>query len=458
MRRMRSHTSRNASVAIRLVFGLFLLVGEVAAAEKRPNVVLILADDQAWTDYGFMGHDTIQTPHLDRLAARSLVFERGYVTSPLCRPSLASMITGRQPFVHGITGNDVDGKNRRAELDLLPRSLFHQHPSFIRLLTDNGYRAHQSGKWWEGSFADGGFTEGMTHGDPERGGRHGDEGLVIGRDTMQPIVDFMTRASRDQTPFLVWYAPFLPHTPHNPPPRFLERYQRAGVAADVARYQAMCAWFDETCGQLLDAVEALGQTNNTVVIFICDNGWAAPSTNRDDPHQQAWKDFALKSKGSPFENGIRTPIMVSWPGRVEPARSKDLAQSIDLFPTIAAAAGLAAPPDLEGINLLDVAATHRRQAVYGVCHAIHNMTPGDPDATLQYRWCVEGDWKLILREHGEDTTRYREVHRWDTKPLRLYNITADPHESQDVSGAFPDVASRLRQQIEAWHPLGQPAG
>ena len=94
-----------------------------------------------------MGHPEIQTPHLDKLAERSLVFERGYVASPLCRPSLASILTGLYPFQHGVTGNDVDGRNQRAELDAPLREQFHQHPSFIRALTANGYLAHQSGKW-----------------------------------------------------------------------------------------------------------------------------------------------------------------------------------------------------------------------------------------------------------------------------------------------------------------------
>ena len=111
--------------------------------------MLIISDDQAWTDYGFMGHSDIETPHLDRLAGRSLVFERGYVSAPLCRPSLATMATGLFPFQHGLTGNDVDGRNQRAELDRPFRAAFHQLPSFIKLLTANGYLAHQSGKWWE---------------------------------------------------------------------------------------------------------------------------------------------------------------------------------------------------------------------------------------------------------------------------------------------------------------------
>ena len=430
---------------------LAAVLGGSGAAAEPPNIVVIISDDQAWTDYGFMGHPTIHTPHLDRLAARSLVFERGYVASPLCRPSLASMLTGRQPFAHGITGNDVDGKNQRAAHELEVRAIFDRQPTFVKLLTEHGYAAHQSGKWWEGSFADGGFTAGMTHGDPARGGRHGDAGLTIGRDSMQPVTDFIAQAKQDGSPFLLWYAPFLPHTPHTPPQRLLKQYAVPGVATDVARYQAMCTWFDETCGQLLDALDEHHLTEETLVVYICDNGWAAPSTNRDDPQQATWRDFALRSKGSPFENGIRTPILVSWPGQVSPARSEDFAHAIDLFPTIAAAAGLEPPEDLPGVNLLDPVARQARQAVYGVTHAIHNMTLGDPDATLQYLWCVEGDWKIILRFQGDDTTRYRAVHAWDTTPLRLYNLADDPHEQRELSATHPQIAERMRRQVEDWY-------
>ncbi|MCH2368852.1 MAG: sulfatase-like hydrolase/transferase, partial [Planctomycetes bacterium] len=96
-----------------LACGSFVTRASAADAAK-PNIVLILSDDQAWTDYGYMGHSAIQTPHLDKLARRSLLFGRGYVASPLCRPSLASIATGLQPFQHGVTGNDVDGRNSRA--------------------------------------------------------------------------------------------------------------------------------------------------------------------------------------------------------------------------------------------------------------------------------------------------------------------------------------------------------
>jgi arylsulfatase A-like enzyme len=436
-----------------LITTLILAVQPMLIAAAPPNIVFILSDDQAWTDYGFMGHAEIKTPHLDKLADRSLVMPNGYVAAPLCRPSLASMVTGLYPFQHGVAGNDVDGHKNRAELDIPMRAAFHKLPSFIKLLTSNGYLAHQSGKWWEGSWQDGGFTHGMTHGDPKRGGRHGDEGLKIGREGLKPVTDFIDLATQEKKPFLLWYAPFLPHTPHNPPKRLLKKYTKPGRAADVARYFAMCEWFDETCGELLDYLDQKKVRENTMVIYICDNGWAAPSTNKEDPNQKLWGGYAQRSKSSPYENGTRTPVMISWPGHTKSARVMDLAHAIDLFPTIAAAAGIDPPADLPGINLLDTQARQARKRVFGVCNSTHNITVGNPDDTLQYLWCIEGDWKLLVRHHGKDTTKYKNLHVWDTLPVRLYNLKKDPQEKNELSASHPEIVDRLSKTIKQWHPV-----
>ena len=365
---------------------------------NKPNIVFILSDDQAWADYGFMGHEDIKTPNLDKLAEQSLLFKRGYAAAPICRPSLASLLTGVSPTVHGITGNDPDdNKKDRPKTDPIFRDAFHKLPSFVKHLTSNGYLAHQSGKYWEGAPAESGFTHSMTHGDPERRGRHGDLGLTIGREGFKPITDFLDHAQAEKKPFLLWYAPLMPHTPHNPPNRLLKKYSKPGRAMDVAKYYAMCEWFDETCGKLLNIIEQKKLTENTVVIYICDNGWAAASTRKNDPAQKTWKTYALRSKGSPFENGIRTPVMVKWPQKLTPLDSPDLAHAIDIFPTISAAAGLEAPDHLTGINLMDADARAKRKAVFGVMHSVQNMTLGKPDESLQYLWCIEGDWKLLVR-------------------------------------------------------------
>lgn len=427
--------------------------------ESKTNIVLIISDDQAWADYGFMGHPDIKTPHLDRLAANSLRFDRGYVATSLCRPSLASMVTGRFPAENGIMANDVTGgmfvinekgetvllRGKREPLDKPVRDRFHQLPSFVRSLTESGYLTHQSGKWWEGSYRDGGFTHGMTEGE-----RHGDKGLTIGREGMQPIEQFIDHALEREKPFFLWYAPFLPHTPHDPPDRLLRKYQKDGRALDVAKYYAMIEWFDETCGDLMGMLRTKGIFEDMVVIYICDNGWTPASTTGDWPREQAFNGFGMRSKVSPYENGIRTPILVSWPGTVEPERVSSFAHSIDLFPTIAAISGFEVPEDLSGINLLDLEAVRERQTIFGSMHASHNMTVGDPNDTLQYLWCIEDEWKLIVRYQGEDTTEYKILHSWDTAPYRLFNLTDDPGEKNDLAVARPDIVERLRKKIEDW--------
>ena len=458
----RMQITKNTYQSFVLTIALSLVsVFECGAADstsphpKKPNIILILSDDQAWTDYGFMGHPVIKTPNLDKLADRSRVFKRGYVASPLCRPSLASIATGLQPFQHGVTGNDVDGNRKRAELDIPLRQAFHNHPSFIKLLHTNGYQCFQSGKWWEGSWKDGGFTGGMTHGDPKRRGRHGDEGLRIGRDTMKPVTDFIDQSIAKAEPFFIWYAPFLPHTPHNPPKRLLDKYTGKGLALDVAKYYANCEWLDETCGQLFNHLDKKNIAEETVIIYICDNGWVASSVNKEDPNQKLWGGYAQRSKASPYENGIRTPILVSWPSHIKPGDMKDLAHSIDIFPTVAGVIGVKPPKNLTGVDLLNDESLKNRKAVFGVCHSSHNMNLGKPNETLQYQWCIEGDWKILVRYSGIDTTKYKNLHVWDKAPVRLYNITKDPQEVNDVSSSFPDVVSQLRKKIELWHSVAK---
>src|SRR5262245_51692104 len=312
-----------------LAFALALTLPTQAAP---PNVLLIVGDDQGWTDYGFMGHEHIKTPHLDKLASEGLVFKRGYVPSSLCRASLATMITGHYPHQHKITSNDPPlpkGKNNaqamkdegylklRAEMV----SIFEKSPTLPKMLEKEGFISLQVGKWWEGNACRcGGFTEGMTHGDPAKGGRHGDEGLKIGREGLQPVFDFLDKAKKDNKPFFVWYAPMMPHAPHTPPERLFNKYKDKTKSEFVAKYWAMCEWFDETVGDLLTKLEKNGQAENTLVIYLHDNGWIQDENSGN---------YAPKSKRSQYDGGLRTPIIVKWPGHVKPGESDKLAHSID---------------------------------------------------------------------------------------------------------------------------------
>ncbi|GAB4153407.1 MAG: sulfatase [Planctomycetaceae bacterium] len=386
-----------------------------------------------WTDFGFMGHKVIKTPHLDKLARESATFPRGYVPTSLCRPSLMTMITGLYPHQHKITGNDPKrGTDRRKLLKHIRRL-----PTLPKLLAKQGYVSHQSGKWWEGNYAEGGFTAGMTHGDPSRGGRHGDLGLQIGRKGMKPIFDFIDGAG--QKPFFIWYAPFLPHTPHTPPERLLKKYRAPNRPLRLAKYYAMCEWFDESCGALLGYLDKKNLSKNTLVVFVTDNGWIQRTENTKVPKK--WRfGFAPKSKRSPYDGGIRTPIMFRWPGKIKPRVSQQLVSSIDIAPTVLAACGLKPTRQMPGMNLMESLSSDsefKRDELFGEIfeHDIADMD--DPVKSLLFRWHIDGNWKIIIPHNKQ-------------RPVELYNLANDPHETKNLAKQKPDITARLKRQLNEW--------
>jgi arylsulfatase A-like enzyme len=435
-----------------LAFGSSLLVTGVRGAERPPNVVFILSDDQAWSDYGFMGHPVIQTPHLDRLAARSAVFPRGYVPTALCRPSLATLITGLYAHQHGITGNDPShalappASPAYAELRAQLIARIDRQPTLPKWLGQRGYLSHQSGKWWEGNFSRGGFTHGMTRGFPARDGRHGDDGLAIGRQGLQPIFDFIDLAVEQDRPFYLWYAPFMPHTPHNPPPRLLDKYHDLVESPFVAKYYAMCEWFDETCGELLQRIEDQGLRENTLVVYIGDNGWIQSPDSAN---------YAPKSKQSANEGGIRQPLLLSWPGVIEPRRYDDLVSGIDVVPTILGAAGVPVPETLPGRNLLPLVRDGKpldRDIIFGETFAHDIADLNDPEASLIYRWAIRGRWKLLLTYDGQ-LGRYASSHPRTERRPQLFDLLADPHEEVNLAASHPAVVAELAAEIDRWWPV-----
>jgi uncharacterized sulfatase len=331
----------------RLLTALALMLS-AASGEERPNIVLIISDDHAHTDYGFMGNDAVRTPHLDRMAGQGLLYSRGYVM-PVCSPSLATLLTGLPPHQHGITGNDLAGPKKRDRQALATRLL--ANPLILpQALSKAGYQTFQSGKLWNTTFRQVGFTHGMT----DTAGRHGDAGLEIGRKGIQPILDFIDTATAAKQPFFVWYAPLLPHDPHNPPADLLEKYRGKGPTPAAEKYHAMVEWFDRTCGQLDAHLEKRGLAGNTLVLYLADNGWDGARGYQGN-----------RAKLTPYETGIRTPIFLRWPGRIAPRRDDvALASILDVVPTLLKHAGIAIPSELQGIDLADTAATRKRQAVF----------------------------------------------------------------------------------------------
>ena len=446
-------------VLLLLLSALSLLSRGLAAAPPEPvrNVVLVVSDDQHWRDYGFMGHPVLRTPHLDRLARESLLFRRGYVPSSLCCPSLATLITGRFPHEHRIVGNDPPGTDRlprgsaewRANFQA-GREAMNRHlaewPTLPTLLAPAGFRSLQTGKWWQGDFTRGGFTDGMT-----RGERHGDDGLRIGRETMEPIRTFVgDRAARGE-PFLVWYAPMLPHDPHDPPEALVARYSKAVPSVHVARYLGNVERFDASVGELLRILDETGLAESTLVVFVTDNGWI------QDP---AGPRYAAKSKRSPYDGGLRTPIMLRLPGRIEPGVCDTPVSSVDIVPTVLAACGVEAPMGLPGVDLLDAAAVAARPAVFGECHTHTLVDLDDPARGLLWRWAVAGRFKLVVPERlAADDPRLAveggaldgDSRAWLASGTpRLFDLEADPDENESVAADHPDVVARLARAIDAW--------
>jgi uncharacterized sulfatase len=430
---------QSGRLAIMLAAFSSLEAGDLQAAEQTPtppNIVLIISDDHGWTDYGLMNHPQVQTPHLDRLASQSLVFRRGYVPSSLCCPSLASIITGLYPHQNKITCNDPPaappgtkpGQYQRSAAFLEGREVMNRHldavPTLPRLLAEQGYASLQTGKWWQGDYRRGGFTHGMTTGQ-----RHGDAGLDIGRKTMQPIFDFVREAKDRQQPFFVWYAPMMPHDPHTPPERLLAKYRPLTPSLHVARYWAMVEWFDETCGQLLDNLDQQHVADNTIVVYVTDNGW---TQNPEKPGPQ-------RSKLTPYDAGLRTPIMVRWPGKVAPRSSAEFAMSIDLVPTLLAALGRKPTPEMQGVNLLDDTALQARKTVFGECFTHNAVDLNDPAQNLRYRWIMEGRWKLIVP-----------AGQAETKKLELYDVVADPHERNELAAQNGEIVAALSRKLDDW--------
>lgn len=404
------------------LLALLFWCGLSHAAEK-PNVLMIVGDDWGWTDYGFMGHPDIKTPHLDQLAKEGALFPNGYTPTSLCRASLATLLTGQYAHEHKICCNDPPaGVARDAEYPLIKGSA-----AIPRALGTAGYSSLQTGKFWEGHFSNGGFTHGMT-----KKGRHGDEGLDIGRKTLQPIYEFVDAV---KSPWFIWYAPMLPHQPHNPPERIAKKYQRPGRDERMAKYMAMCEWTDETVGELLAGLEKRGLRKNLMIVFVVDNGWVQATGA-----PKAGDQFGTRSKNTPYDAGVRTPFIVHWPGHTKAARYPDLVSTIDIAPTIWEACGVESPKKTSGISLLSAAAGKgplKRDAVFGELYIHTSVKIEDPVANLTHRWVREGKWKLIVPVK-EGTPE-------------LFDLEKDPGEKTNLASAQADVVVRLQKRLaEDW--------
>ncbi|MCB1065492.1 MAG: sulfatase-like hydrolase/transferase [Verrucomicrobiae bacterium] len=467
-----------------LVFALVWCGNAAAEPGPPPNIVYLISDDQTYRDFGFMGNEKVHTPNLDALAAQSACFVNGYVPTSVCRPSLVTLLTGLYPHQHGVTFNHGppgnSGYNKMTSREEYERvrnrefALIHKTKTLPGILArERGYRSLQTGKFWEGHWRNGGFTEGMTifeappksqtYGGVRKlasGERvahgNGDWGLQIGRETMAPITEFIDDCVAEKTPWLVWYAPYLPHQPHDSPERFFELARsRPGVAEHELPYFAAIAQFDETVGELVRYVEGKGLAENTVFVLVVDNGWS-PSRK---PEKSRPVEFSHthESKRAPFDDGLRTPILIRWDGVVKSATHEELVSSIDLVPTFLSAAGAAAEK-LPGIDLLPIAKGETRgnpdRTLFGEIYPGDATSLDNPAVDIAYRWARRGDYKLIVPHlHGKATEPWQGY--LPNGDSTLYDVVSDPVESKNIIAEHPDIAADLRKRLDAWwSPVG----
>jgi len=432
-----------------VAFGCLTLSGCSAppdrAVDDHPNIVLLIGDDQGYSDFGFMGSEWVKTPNLDRLAEQGVVFELAHTTSNHCRPSLHTLLTGLLPFQWRHHLNQLKQSDDGFDEDTAVERI----RTLPRLLAERGYTSFQAGKYWEGDHRTGGFSDGMTKAfDPER--PQGGEGIKLGRETMAPVYRFIDENAN--RPFFLWFAPLLPHLPFDAPGKYRNLYDGLGLSDSARAYFANCSWFDDVVGQLMQFLTERDLIRNTVVIYVSDNGWEqGPFAERTGPLEALMG--GAKGKLSLHDRAFRTPILFSWPGGIEPRRiSEQLVSTADLVPTILDYAGAPIPAHLAGTSLrpiIEGKAVPERAFVIGSVDALRRVKPMHLSSFDEFRTRREEMRPAARAFH----LRSRDWHYlWYESDEReeLFDLARDPDEEFDVSADHPDRVARFRAEIESW--------
>ena len=428
-----------------LLFALALLGCRFSAPEtaSSPNIVLIMTDDQGWAQLGVHGDDVLQTPHLDQFAAESIEFTRFYV-SPVCAPTRANLLTGRYNYRTGV----VDTRLGRALM--APDEV-----TLAELLAGAGYRTSIFGKWHLGGNhpmrpIDQGFEESVVsrgarsrpHTSPETESyfdpvfsHNGELERYEGYSTdiyFNEAMRFI--ASADGCPFFVYLSTNAPHSPYLVPDNYREPYAAQGLDDKDARIYGMITNIDDNVGRLLANLDELGLAEETIVIFMTDNG---PTTRR---YNAGLRD----DKGSTYEGGVRVPFFVRWPARLGPKQVDTIAAHIDVLPTLLDAAGIEPPGDLalDSRSLMpllagDKAADWPDRTLYVQSHR------GDAPQLYRNFAAIEQRWKLV------QPLSFSQPPPFDAK-LQLYDLESDPGEVSDLASEHPEVVSRLQHDYEKW--------
>lgn len=305
----------------------FALTARSLEAQSHPNILLFIGDDIDFSYYGFQGHGFAHTPNLDQLANEGVVFENGYATASVCGASLRSLLAGIRSYTWERMRDEIVAVHPGT-----PASRVSQHVPFTlpRLLRQAGYTSFAGGKMSEGNFIDAGFDAGTMVVPPFF---IIDGAAEFGRDSMQELYDFIDAQSG---PWFAWVAPMLPHGPFDPPEDLRALYSELGLIDQAVDFFGNLSRMDQRVGEIRAFLDDRGLTDNTVVIYVADNGWEQPL------YPPGIESFIGGDRGklSVHDRGFHSPIIVRWPAEVLPGRRTDrLVTFEDVFETILDYAG-----------------------------------------------------------------------------------------------------------------------
>lgn len=417
-------------------------VSDAADRSRPPNFVVILMDDMGWRDVGFMGNTFVETPHIDRLAKRGLVFTQAYASAPNCAPTRACLMSGQYTPRHGIytvvdprqppgsVWHKLTAANSKSELDT-------NVVTIAESLHTGGYATAFFGMWNLGRGRTGPVTPGGQGFQkvvfPENLGFSKDAYFDGGHenylsDRLTDEVLKFVEQNRER-PFFVYLPDHAVHAPFEPKPDLLKKYEqkakRGNDRRDDPAYAATIAAVDQNVGRIVETLARLKLTENTVVIFTSDNG----GTQQYTPPLRG-------GKGELYEGGLRVPLVVSGPFITKPGSLCDApVSSVDLYPTLLELAGLEAPSGqvLDGVSLVPAlrgSLTLNRPRLFW--HFPCYVGKATPSSALR-----EGDYKLI--EFYEDGGR-----------VELFNLKTDPNEERNLAKSMPDKAAAMFQTLRNW--------
>lgn len=432
---------------------LLALAGLAAAQAPKPNILFIFADDWGWGDLGCHGHPYVKTPNIDRLAAEGTDFTRFTVASGVCSPSRAAVMTGQFPARHRIDGHFAWPKdNARRNM---PDWLSPEASALPRLLKQSGYATAHFGKWHLANNMIPDSPLLSAYGYDEYGAFNcAGEQMPVHDDALKTIA-FIEKCQRDKKPFFINLWIHEPHTPFHVIPKYQWRFRDLPEKDNI--YAAVLAHADDRIGQVLNALDRLKISDNTLVVFSSDNGpaRAAPGTKLNTQYDSATGvGFGIAAskgltggrkgyKASLFEGGICVPFIARWPGKIAAAKVDDtsMISAVDLLPTFCEIAGAKLPASypLDGLSqvaaLIGKGSAKRGKPLFWQIGAAWPAKKNAPDHWVTHA-VVDQEWKLLTNEISGH--------------VELYDIVADPYEKVDLAATKPDVVAKLIKQLAQW--------